>query len=1685
MNATGVEHEEKPNRVSMLVFAMGLLAVCVGSGSLAARRTATARKPPAHSAAAVPKATVEPNVRTKYGALPLSFEANEGQTDPSVQFISHGSGYTLFLRQTDALLALQSQRQTDVVQQKKDTKRKLFEASKLYRGTPRARKSKKTKTVSVTMEGANPNASVQPLDELPGKSNYFIGNDPKKWRTGIATFGRVKYAAVYPGIDLLYYGRQRQLEFDFVVAPGADPRTIGLKIEGDGQVLFTKSGNVRVRSGDESFELRHPEIFQMDGSKKQLVSGSFIQRSDHSIGFQIGAYDHDRQLIIDPTLAYSTYLGGNGTDDGFGIAVDSSGSAYVVGQTTSTNFPTLTGYTSASNASGIAFISKLNPTGTALLYSTYLGGTGGESGNGIALDPSGNVYVTGYTMSTDFPVVNGFQTSLAAANGDAFVSRIDTTQSGTASLTYSTYLGGGGNSAIPWGDYGEGIAVDASGLAYVTGFTSSDTSVAPFPTTSSAYQTSLLSEGGNAFLTVIDPSQSGAASLIYSTYLGGTSGPTQGDIGVGIAVDNSGDAYITGQTDASGSTPFPTTPNAYQTSLNTPYGNAFVTEISTTQSGATGLIYSTYLGGSGDSTYQVGDLGYAITLDSLGKVYVAGESCSTDFPLTSGAFETSNPFQGIGFVAKLDLTQSGTQGLLYSTFLGGTNGDAVAGISIDPNGNAIVAGDTFSIDFPTTSGALQTTRPSSASAGFLTQLNSTGTSLLYSTYLGGSCVWGDIASAVALDSNGNAYTTGFTCSTDFPTYPSNAYQTALGGAQNAFVTKFAFNANPGITASASLAPDSSGWNNSSVTVSFTCIPGGAPIQSCSSPAMVSTEGANQVISGTAEDTATNTATTSVTVNLDLTPPSLSITSPTNGASVSTPYVVVSGSVSDALSGVGRVFCNGAPAAVVGSAYSCTVQLNSASNSITVIATDLAGNSSTAAVNVSVGMSAPTSLQITPGPVTMIIGSNQTFAAIDQTGTRRPDATWSVSDTTIATLATDGSGTLTGVAAGQVTLTGAIGSVSAQTQVTVLAASSLTVGTPLWTAPAVSGFTAQKIVQAAPTANGPDLYSVETDSSGDLLIRAFKSDGSQLWQNVFADAFVVATALGDNSGGLIVEGTASANSTILDINAQTGNLNWQYPSQSNGFDSNLAVSPAGTVYFAETDTDVATQTDYTYLNVINGSTGALIRKIQLPVSNYTVVNQDGCQFNSSSNFGAAFGPPMVAPDGSAYLEIDSSQETLAYNPCSNDPVVVNSYAEALSLLQVLPDGGTQYQTLASYSLADVPTSGNDAGTVPAHLPGEVIPDGRGGILATWIDFPPQNPPYPSERLVMADVGSQGLTQAAFTGLDSQNAPFSKNLVLGDNNTAFFTDGAHVTAFDATTIQQNWIYASNGGTLSFVAATSGGGVLVNDASQGVIQLDSSGNASPPIASLQGTMPFRLGLPISVSEDGTVFDAWTGDSTGVMSKLAGSDALEAPSVYPQSSGGGSNGRGAVPTAKINVHYDAGTGNTLDKIKRPQDLDCGEIGYAVGLFDCQMAGIWQRNIEIQATVTDDASYWWVKQYEGHKGTINYLINGQLVPDPLYLTRDPDSPSLASVQNPPHQKLVFAIDAPGVWYFEDRPQNTRPADSASMTWNFWSAVCNVANICTPVKWHMNIVVNSGAASQPHGALNFNLSHAGLNYTPF
>jgi hypothetical protein len=716
--------------------------------------------------------------------LPLSFEANQGQTDARVKFLSRGPGYTLFLTGDEAVLGL---RKSEDGSPKQHARRSRFGIEnprfanaigvpRLLIQTPEPSllgfepqtanpESSAQVALRVKLLGADSAARVVGEEELPGKANYFIGKDPKKWRTNVPTYAKVNYHDVYPGVDLVYYGNQGgQLEYDFVVAPGADPSAIALAV-GAGLVpaqgrpqgsplRIAADGGLVIPTEAGEVHLQKPLIYQEGSGARREISGEYVLRSACEVTIKLGTYDSTKALVIDPVLAYSTYLGGSYGDTANGIAVDPSGNAYVTGDTASSNFPTTPGafQTSLSGYSN-AFITKLNPAGSALLYSTYLGGSGNAYGAGIAVDALGNAYVTGGTGSSNFPTTSGaFQTSLVGSSA-AFVTKLNPAGS---ELVYSTYLGGSGNT------YGQGIAVDASGNAYVTGPTNSSN----FPTTSGAFQKSLAGHV-NDFVSKLNPSGS---ALVYSTYLGGSGS----DFSYGPAVDPSGNAYVTGYTNSSN---FPTTSGAFQTTLTGTW-NVFVSKLNPTGSA---LDYSTYLGGNGFDTAQ------SIAHDSSGNAYLTGETDSSNFPTTAGAFQTSLLAAcsncSNAFVTKLNPTGSA---LVYSTYLGGSAADAGLAIAMDPSGNADVIGNTFSNDFPTTPGAFQTSLAGGLDT-FLTTLNPSGSALVYSTYLGGSSQ--DYGDGIAVDALGNAYVTGGTGSSNFPT-TSGAFQTSLAGSQNAFVAKF-------------------------------------------------------------------------------------------------------------------------------------------------------------------------------------------------------------------------------------------------------------------------------------------------------------------------------------------------------------------------------------------------------------------------------------------------------------------------------------------------------------------------------------------------------------------------------------------------------------------------------------------------------------------------------------------------------------------------------------------------------------------------------------------------------------------------------------------------------------------------------------------------------------------------------
>jgi len=706
-------------------------------------------------AAAAPDARVSET----YGKLQLHFEANRGQTHKDVRFLSRGPGYSLYLTSGEAVLMLARPNPDE----KKRNARSPHE-----RG---AQTPVKSVALRMSLVGAAPEPLVSGLEEQPGTANYFIGKDPAKWRTNVPTYARVHYRDVYPGVDLVYYGNQRQLEYDFVVAPGADPRRIvlgfkGAKLEIDAQgelVLRTPGGDIRQHK---------PIIYQnIDGSRRE-IAGGYVRKGANRVGFQVAAYDRSQPLVIDPVLSYSTYLGGSGLDGGNGIAVDAEGNAYVVGYTSSSNFPTTAGASQTSFGGGTGFdtfVTKLNPTGSALVYSTYLGGSGTDFGRRIAVDAGGNAYVVGQTTSNNFPTTAGaFKTSFGGGYSDAFLTKLN--PSGSA-LVYSTYLGGSGE------DDGSGISVDADGNAYMAGFTQS----ADFPATAGAFQTTFGGGYGDAYVTKLDPTGS---ALVYSTYLGGSDSDAAGN--PALAVDASGNAYVTSETV---STDFPTTAGAFQATLGG-FQNVFVTKLDPTGSA---LVYSTYLGGS------ITDSSQAIAVDADGNAYVTGSTTSTDFPTTAGAFQTS--FRGgrnDAFVTKLNPAGSA---LVYSTYLGGSDREGGSSIAVDAAGNAFVTGSTTSSDFPTTVTSFQTTFGGGTREAFsgrtggdaiVTKLSADGSALVYSTYLGAS--ENDIGFGIALDAqaNPNAYVTGSTAS--FWNFPitTGAFQTWMaGGSSDAFVAKFA------------------------------------------------------------------------------------------------------------------------------------------------------------------------------------------------------------------------------------------------------------------------------------------------------------------------------------------------------------------------------------------------------------------------------------------------------------------------------------------------------------------------------------------------------------------------------------------------------------------------------------------------------------------------------------------------------------------------------------------------------------------------------------------------------------------------------------------------------------------------------------------------------------------------------
>ncbi|AXC15040.1 Cell surface protein [Acidisarcina polymorpha] len=716
-------------------------------------------------------------VTANYGKLPLTFEENQGQTDPRVRFASRGQNYSLFLTDSEAVLALTKRDSTRM------SSAKTFPAAV------------KTDVIRMELAGASHELKVDGAEALPGKVNYFVGNDPAKWHRNVPTFAKVKYSGVYAGVDLVYYGNQRQLEYDFVVAPGADPKIVRLHFGGASKLTLGSGGDLNIAAKNGTVVFHKPVVYQVKDGERERVDGRFQMLAKNTVGFQLGAFDPSREVVIDPTVVYSTYLGGSGIgyDDGGdgsssgdgigGVVVDAEGCAYVTGAANSLDFPvtphafqktnpiTKPGYYEQVTES---FITKFNPAGSALVYSTYFGGTGTDYtdlSNGIgdiAIDASGNVYATGTASTLDFPTTPVAYDRVASQAGKAFVSKLDSTGS---TLIYSTLLGGS------QGEFGLGIAVSPAGNAYVSGRTYST----DFPITPNAFQRVDKAARGSAtgFVTELNSTGSG---LIYSTFLSGSSYVSA----EAIFLDKAGDAFIGGTTD---STDFPITPGAYDRVFKFTGDNltGFVTKLNPEGSK---LIYSTY--------FPQG----SIAVDPSGNVY----GVATAGPVTARAIQS----KGGDWVGKLNA--SGTA-LVYGTYLLPSDAyvdgeDGLSAIAVDPLGHAFVAGYDSAPGFPVTPDAFQPTFKGALNEegsyppnAVFAELNTDGTAVLYGTYLGGSgsligaaspIVLGDGATAIGLDTAGNAYVVGTTASADFPVtrgaFQSTNHAAAIG---NGFITKFA------------------------------------------------------------------------------------------------------------------------------------------------------------------------------------------------------------------------------------------------------------------------------------------------------------------------------------------------------------------------------------------------------------------------------------------------------------------------------------------------------------------------------------------------------------------------------------------------------------------------------------------------------------------------------------------------------------------------------------------------------------------------------------------------------------------------------------------------------------------------------------------------------------------------------
>lgn len=683
------------------------------------------------SLAAVALTAATPQFDRGFGKLPLRFEANTGQTDAAVRYLARGSAYALFLTEQHATLALPQGDQTAVLRM-------------AWRGAQRP----------VAIEGL----------ENAGVSHYLRGGS--RVAGEVPNFQRVRYRALYPGIDLVYYGVERQLEYDFVVAPGADPGVIRLAFEGVENARIDAEGNLRLATAFGELQQKKPVLYQERNGRREPVAGAYRRLPNGEFGFTVGSYDRSRPLVIDPVLVYSLFLGGASEDSARYVATDAQGSTYVLGNTISLDFPTSTGVLRTANGGGRdLFLSKISPAGNLFVFSTYLGGARDDSAAGLHLAADGTIYVAGSTVSDDIPTTrNAYQRNRRslADRLNGFVMRLNATGS---ALQWASYFGADDDEITA-------MAVDTRGAVYLTGQTRSTN----FPATANAFQTAGFQR---AFVAKLSAD---GQDLAYATYLGGTRsrGGLNDDFARAIAVDAAGNAYVAGNTT---STDFPTTVSAYQRQFLPQEFDATTAFITKLNPEGSGLIWSTYLGG------RVLDELRAMAVNARGEVFVSGVTKSETFPTTQNAYSRAYAGALTGefdiFLTRLEADGSRP---IYSTFIGGKERDDVNAMTVDNFGNAYLCGSTLSAeDFPRTSPALQASTAGGQDAIVLA-MNTNGEQLVFSTFLGGSVA--DAANAITLDSRGNVVVAGVTSSPDFPVTRGLA-QFFFGGVRDAFLTRMA------------------------------------------------------------------------------------------------------------------------------------------------------------------------------------------------------------------------------------------------------------------------------------------------------------------------------------------------------------------------------------------------------------------------------------------------------------------------------------------------------------------------------------------------------------------------------------------------------------------------------------------------------------------------------------------------------------------------------------------------------------------------------------------------------------------------------------------------------------------------------------------------------------------------------